>query len=199
MLNEMLGIKPFQLEQKSLVFLPCCGSGSAWIYIIFGSATKKNPDLDPDQIKIRIRIRIKVISWIRNRIRICINLRTTSQNVWNMNLFNIFKRILASIWKLGSGSGSGFASGWKIGSGSASNKNPYPHLDPHQIKIRIRIRISVMSRIQIRIKVVRIHNTASFYILWRIFVLSLLSFEHLQRCTVVRARLSTFFLGNRLN
>jgi hypothetical protein len=35
--------------------------------------------------QIRIRIGIEVISLIRNRIRI--NLQMTSKNVWNMNLF----------------------------------------------------------------------------------------------------------------
>jgi hypothetical protein len=57
----------------------------------------KNPDLD--QIKTRIRIRIKVINWIR----VSINLQKTSQNVWNMNLFEIFFKGLrlyfeARIW-----------------------------------------------------------------------------------------------------
>jgi hypothetical protein len=31
-----------------------------------------------------------VISWIRNRIRIRINLQMTSQNVWTMSLFEQF-------------------------------------------------------------------------------------------------------------
>ncbi len=43
-----------------------------------------HPDQHLQQIKIRIQIRVKVISWIRNRIRI--NLQMTSQNVWNMSL-----------------------------------------------------------------------------------------------------------------
>jgi hypothetical protein len=38
-----------------------------------------HPDPHPHQIKIRIRFRIKVISWIRNQIRI--SLQMTSQNV----------------------------------------------------------------------------------------------------------------------
>ncbi len=50
----------------------------------------KNPVPDPHQIEIRIRIRSKVISWIRNRIRIRINLHMTSLNVWNMSLFEHF-------------------------------------------------------------------------------------------------------------
>jgi hypothetical protein len=44
-----------------------------------------NLDPHPHQIKNRIRIRIKMISWIRNRIRI--NFQMTSQNVWNISLF----------------------------------------------------------------------------------------------------------------
>jgi hypothetical protein len=49
----------------------------------------QHPDPHPHQIKIRIRIRIpiKVISWIRNRIRMRINLSISSQNVWYMSLF----------------------------------------------------------------------------------------------------------------
>ncbi len=60
----------------------CCGSGSgsAWIRI------KYIPDPHPYQH----RIRIKVISWIRNRILIRINLQMASQNVWNMSLFECF-------------------------------------------------------------------------------------------------------------
>jgi hypothetical protein len=51
-----------------------------------------NLDPHPHQIKIQIRIRIKVISWIRIRIWIRINLQMTSQNVWNMRLFeHIFR------------------------------------------------------------------------------------------------------------
>ncbi len=46
---------------------------------------KKSSVVVPDHLgKIRIRIRIKVISWIR------INLQMTSQNVWNMSLFEQF-------------------------------------------------------------------------------------------------------------
>jgi hypothetical protein len=56
----------------------CCGSGSA-----SGSAIRIYLDPHPHQIKIQIRIRIrthiKVISWIRNWIRI--NLQMTSQNM----------------------------------------------------------------------------------------------------------------------
>jgi hypothetical protein len=68
-------------------FIQCCGSGSAWIRIIF-----RNLDQDPHphQIKIRIWICIKEISWIQIRIRI--NLQMTSQNVRNMSLFKcLFK------------------------------------------------------------------------------------------------------------
>ncbi len=96
------------------------------------------------------------------RIRIRINFQMTSQNVWNMNLFEHFFTGLslyldARIWipiRIR------IASPWKVGSGStsASNKNPDP--DPHQIKIRIRIGIRVIGRIRIRINVMRIHNTA---------------------------------------
>jgi hypothetical protein len=48
-----------------------------------------HPDPHPNQLKIRIRIwiRIKVISWLWNPIRIRI---MTSQNVWNMGLFEHF-------------------------------------------------------------------------------------------------------------
>ncbi len=48
-------------------------------------------------------------------------LQMTSQNVWNMSLYEHFE-VWVFIWKLGSGSGSGSwsASGWKVGSGSAS-------------------------------------------------------------------------------
>jgi hypothetical protein len=43
-----------------------------------------HPDPIPHQIQIRIRICIKVISWIRNRIRIrSINLQMTGQKLWN--------------------------------------------------------------------------------------------------------------------
>ncbi len=71
-------------------------------------------------IRIRIRIRIKVISWIR----ICINLQMTSQNVWNMSLFehlNTFSRFWTCIW-LGSWSRSvsASASKWQAGTGSGS-------------------------------------------------------------------------------
>ncbi len=70
--------------------------------------------------RIQIPIRIKVISWIRIRIRI--NLQMTSQNVWNISLFELFLKVLSfylearnrSKWKVGSGS----ASKWKAGSGS---------------------------------------------------------------------------------
>ncbi len=108
-----------------------------WIRIRIASASNK------------IRIGIKVMSWIwnRNRILIRINLQITSQTVWNMSLFSTFSRVWAFIWKLGSGSGSGFgsASGWKVGSesasGYASNKNIW-------IRISIRIRIRMISRIR---------------------------------------------------
>jgi hypothetical protein len=74
-----------------------CRSGSAsgiriilvtWIRI----ASNKNtdPHLDPHQIKITNRICIKVINWIRKRIRIHMSLHMTSQNVWNMSLFEHF-------------------------------------------------------------------------------------------------------------
>jgi hypothetical protein len=45
-------------------------------------------NFDPYSHQIKIRIRIKVVSWIRNRIRI--NLQMTSQNVWNMSRFEHF-------------------------------------------------------------------------------------------------------------
>ncbi len=54
-----------------------------------GSGSYKNPDVHPRQIKFRIRIRIKVIRWIRIRV----NLQMTSQNVWNMSLFEHFSRV----------------------------------------------------------------------------------------------------------
>ncbi len=54
----------------------CCGSGSAWIRI---------------KLKGRIRIPIKVICWIR----IQINFQMTSQNVWNMSLFEHFFKVLS--------------------------------------------------------------------------------------------------------
>jgi hypothetical protein len=66
-----------------------------------------HPDPHQHQLKIKIRIlsriRIKVIGWIRNRIRIHINLQMTSQNVWNMSLYEHFFKGLslyleARIW-----------------------------------------------------------------------------------------------------
>ncbi len=82
------------------------------IRIILVTWIHQNPDLH--QIKIRTRILIIVIIWIRNRIRIRINLQMTSQNGWNMSLFEHYFTGLSwpFIWKLGSGSGSGSASGW---------------------------------------------------------------------------------------
>ncbi len=85
-----------------------------------------------------------MISWIRNRI--CISLQMTSQNVLNMSLLKHFFKSLNFyfIWKLGSVFGSGSASGRKVGSASTSNKNHNPdprqgdksnpdqHPDPHQ-------------------------------------------------------------------
>jgi serine/threonine protein kinase len=85
-------------------------SGSAWIPIILvtwilirikyksgsgfasGFASNKNqdPDPHPHRRKIRVRIRIKVISWIRNLIRIRMSLLMTSQNERNMSLFEHF-------------------------------------------------------------------------------------------------------------
>jgi hypothetical protein len=46
-------------------------------------------DLDPDPHPhpMKMPIRIKMISWIRNRIGILIDLQMISQNVWNMILF----------------------------------------------------------------------------------------------------------------
>ncbi len=49
-----------------------------------------HPGPHPHYSKIAIRIHIKVISWIRNPIRI--NLQMTRQNVWNMSLFELFFR-----------------------------------------------------------------------------------------------------------
>jgi hypothetical protein len=90
-----------------------------------------------------IRIRIKVISWIRNRIGIRINLQMVSQNVWNMSLFITFYRGLslyleARIWIQ-------IRTRMRVVS---------------RIRIRIRIRIRVIIRIRIRIRVIsriRIH------------------------------------------
>jgi hypothetical protein len=50
-----------------------------------------NPDPHPHQIKLRIWIRIKGISLIRIRI----TLQMTSQNVWNMSLFEHFFKDLS--------------------------------------------------------------------------------------------------------
>jgi hypothetical protein len=124
-------------------------------------------NLDLHLYQIKNRIRIKVISWIRNRIRI--NLQMTSQNVlvWNMSPFKHFSKGLilyleARIWirirtriRIKSRIRIRIK---KLGSALNTNQNP----DPHQIqtRIRIRIRIRVISRIRIRIKVMRIHNTA---------------------------------------
>jgi hypothetical protein len=52
-----------------------------------------HPDPHPLGIKIRTWIRIKVMSWIRNRIRIRINLQMTSQNDWNISLFVHFSMV----------------------------------------------------------------------------------------------------------
>jgi hypothetical protein len=56
-----------------------------------------HPDPHPHQIKIMIRIRIrrriKEISWTRNRILIRTNLQMTTQNVWNMSLFEHFIKV----------------------------------------------------------------------------------------------------------
>jgi hypothetical protein len=46
-----------------------------------------NLDLPPDPHQIKIRIRIKVISCIRNRIWIRIDLKMIRQNAWNISLF----------------------------------------------------------------------------------------------------------------
>jgi hypothetical protein len=71
-----------------------------------------DPHPHPHQRKIRIQIRIKVISWIRNRIGIHIDLQMTSQNVWNMILFkHFFKGVSFYLEAVGSASGS--ASGLK--------------------------------------------------------------------------------------
>ncbi len=79
--------------------------------------------VDPDPHRIKIRIRIVGISWIRNWIRI--NLQMTSQMYGIWAYLSNFSRVWAFIWNLGSGSG--FASGWKNGSASLPNKNPDPH------------------------------------------------------------------------
>ncbi len=115
----------------------CCGSGynSAKIHIIMVTWL---------HIGISIRIKLKsgsrsasgsaskFISWIWIRI----NLHMSSQNVWNMSLFEHFSKGFILFLKPGSGSKS--ASGWKVGSGStsrftsgsASSKNLYQN--PHQ-------------------------------------------------------------------
>jgi hypothetical protein len=78
------------------------GSASFW-YPGSASRSASNKNPDPYQIKIRIRIRIKVISSIRKQIRIRITLQMTSQNVWNVSLFEHFFKDLslyleARIW-----------------------------------------------------------------------------------------------------
>jgi hypothetical protein len=114
-----------------------------------------DPHLDPDshQIKIRIKtqIRIKVISWIRNRIRIDLQ---TNQKVWNRSLFEHFVKGWSLFWQLGSGYGS--ASGFHENSGPV----------PNQIKIRFRIRIREISQIRIHMKVMRIHNPDESVVDW---------------------------------
>jgi hypothetical protein len=84
-LKPIVHIAAVTREDDDTVHLVAVTGGGARFYISTRyreSGTKptinKNPDLhlDPLQIKIRIRIRIKVISWIRNRI--CINLQMTS-------------------------------------------------------------------------------------------------------------------------
>jgi hypothetical protein len=93
-------------------------------------------------------VRIRVISCIRIRMRI--NLQITSQNVWNMSLFEHF---------------------FKVSSFYLETRiliDPHPHLSRIQVcmkvkgRIRIRIRIKMTSRIRIRIKVTRIRNTGFF-------------------------------------
>ncbi len=77
------------------------------------------------EARIWVRIRIKVISWIR--IRILINLQMTSQNVWNltmeycMSLFEHFFKVLSLCF----GSQDG-------------DPDPQPHLVTSRIRIRIR-------------------------------------------------------------
>jgi hypothetical protein len=46
-----------------------------------------DPNPDPHPHPMKMPIRIKMISWIRNRIRILIDLQMISQNVWNMILY----------------------------------------------------------------------------------------------------------------
>ncbi len=96
-------------------------------------------DSDPHRTEGRSRIHIKVISWIRIRI----NLQMTSQNVWNMSLFEHFFKVLSL------------------------------YLEARiriciKLKRRIRIRIKVTSRIWIRIHIkvasrigIRICNTGT--------------------------------------
>ena len=88
------------------------------------------------KLKGRIRIRIKVISWIRIRIRF--TLQMTSQNAWNMSLFEHFFKLLS------------------------------PYLEARiriRIKgnsyLRSRIRIKMISWIRIRIKVITESGSAS--------------------------------------
>ncbi len=105
------------------------------------SLVDPDPHPDPDHCVncTRIRIRIKVICWIRNQIRIYINLQMTSQHVWIMNLFEHCLKGLslyleARIWIR-------IRIRVKVGSGSASNKNHNPDThqgnksnpDPHQV------------------------------------------------------------------
>ncbi len=75
---------------------------------------------------LRIRIHIK----LKGRIRIRINFQMTSQNVWNMSLFEHFLKVLTLyFWKLGSESGP--ASTSKI---QGDKQDPDP--DPHVTRIR---------------------------------------------------------------
>ncbi len=98
------------------------------------------------RMRIRIWIRVKVISWIRIRIkviswiRILINFQMTSQNAWNMSLFEHFFKVLSLYLE-------------------ASIRI--------RIKVTsknwIRIRIKVKYRIRISIKVMWISNTNFLY------------------------------------
>jgi hypothetical protein len=133
------------------------GSASFW-RPDYTSASNKNPDLHPDlqQIKIRIRFRIKVISWIRNQIRIRNNLQLTSKNVWNMSLFEHFFKsfslyLEARIWIR-------IRIRVKSRIQIRAKQNPDPHQINVRFRIRIRIRIRVISQFRICVKVMQIHN-----------------------------------------
>jgi hypothetical protein len=93
------------------------------------------------RILIRICIRIKVKGRIRIRIRI--NLQMTSQNVWNMSLFEHVSHGFLSFYL------------------EARIRIRICIRIKVKGRIRIQIRIKLTSRIRIRIKVMQIRNTVS--------------------------------------